>query len=150
MHSWWTKVSYSVSFYILRLTNTTGYWTQICPGPHYSRPKCDCTQECAYWNCLLLGFLGKLFFSISSQGGRISFSASRVFWPSLSGNLMLKSKIMSPLFSGNLDSGNPSPTMRFFIPGLTTSLEVTVIVRPSSVGALTVHPHNAWRERESE
>lgn len=63
---------------------------------------------------------------------------------------MVKSKIMSPLFSGHLDSGSPSPTMRFFIPGLTTSLEVTVIVRPSSVGALTVHPHNAWREGKTK
>lgn len=87
---------------------------------------------------------------ISSQGGRISCSASRVLWPSFSGNLMVKSNIMSPLFSGHLDSGSPSPMMRFFIPGMTTSLEVTVMVRPSSVGALTVHPHNAWREEERE
>ncbi|KAG7243464.1 hypothetical protein INR49_011020 [Caranx melampygus] len=33
---------------------------------------------------------------------------------------------------------------------LTTSLEVTVMVRPSSVRALTVHPHNAWRDGERE
>lgn len=73
-------------------------------------------------------------------------SASRVLWPSFSGNFTEKSKIMSPLFSGHFDRGSPSPTIRFFIPGLTTSLEVTVMVRPSSVGALTVHPHNACRE----
>lgn len=77
-------------------------------------------------------------------------SASRVLWSSLSGNLTVKSKIMSPLFSGHLESGSPSPAMRFFIPGLTTSLEVTVMVRPSSVRALTVHPHNAWRDGERE
>lgn len=73
-------------------------------------------------------------------------SASRVLWPSFSGNFTEKSKIMSPLFSGHFDRGSPSPTIRFFIPGLTTSLEVTAMVRPSSVGALTVHPHNACRE----
>lgn len=66
-----------------------------------------------------------------------------MLWPSRSGNLMVKSRIMSPLLSGHLDSGRPSPTMRFFIPGLTMSLEVTVMVRPSSVGALTVQPHKA-------
>lgn len=83
---------------------------------------------------------------ILSYGGRTCLSASRVIWPSLSGNLTVKSKIMSPLFSGHLDRGRPSPAIRFFIPGLTTSLEVTVMVRPSRVGAFTVHPHNACRE----
>jgi len=80
---------------------------------------------------------------MSSHGGRICLSASRVLWPSLSGNFTVKSRIMSPLFSGHLEIGSPSPEIRFFIPGLTTSLEVTVMVRPSNVGALTVHPHNA-------
>lgn len=75
-------------------------------------------------------------------------SASRVLRPSLSGNVTVKSKIMSPLFSGNLDRGRPSPTILFFIPGLTMSLEVTVTVRPSRVGALTVHPHSACRKRK--
>lgn len=128
------NLSCSVSVQVLRHSLKTDYILKLNSAGTTSAPSLNpCGPEASLE-------------TVSGHGGRTCLSASRVFWPSLSGNLTVKSRIMSPLFSGHLDRGSPSPTIRFFIPGLTTSLEVTVMVRPSSVGALTVHPHSACRE----
>lgn len=71
---------------------------------------------------------------------------SRALWLSLSGNLTSYSTMRSPLRSGRLGYGSPSPLTRRFIPGSAMSV-VTLTVLPSRVGAFTVQPHRAWEER---
>lgn len=88
--------------------------------------------------------------TLGVQGGRTCIRASRVFCATLSGNFTANSSTMSPLLSGHLDRGSPSPTTLFFMPGLMTSRDVTVMVRPSSVGALIEHPHRACAHRKNK
>lgn len=65
-----------------------------------------------------------------------------------SGNTTWNSTNRSPRWAEFLARGSPSPISLLTEPGLMTSLQGTGFVCPSRVGALIVHPHNAYRKRK--
>lgn len=68
----------------------------------------------------------------------------------LSGKRTENSTMRSPRCDGFLGKGRPSPLSRFTVPGLMMSWQGREMTRFSSVGILTVQPHNAWRGEEEE
>lgn len=68
----------------------------------------------------------------------------------LSGKRTENSTIRSPRCDGFLGKGRPSPLSRFAVPGLMMSWHGREMMRFSSVGILTVQPHNAWRGEDGE
>lgn len=63
----------------------------------------------------------------------------------LSGKRTENSTMRSPRCDGFLGKGKPSPLSRFTVPGLMMSWQGREMMRFSSVGMLTVQPHNAWK-----
>lgn len=61
----------------------------------------------------------------------------------LSGKRTENSTMRSPRCDGFLGKGRPSPLTRFIVPGLMMSWQGREMTRFSSVGMVTVQPHNA-------
>lgn len=68
----------------------------------------------------------------------------------LSGKRTENSTMRSPRCDGFLGKGRPSPLSRFTVPGLMMSWQGREMMRFSSVGMLTVQPHNAWRGEKEQ
>lgn len=80
---------------------------------------------------------------LSYDEGRCSLMISLDCGGILSGKRTENSTMRSPHCEGFLGKGRPSPRSRFTVPGLMMSWQGREMSRFSSVGMLTVQPHNA-------
>lgn len=82
----------------------------------------------------------------NQQYGNISLKADFCIGDILLGNLMLNRTIKSPLLSGCLGKGSPSPGILFSMPGFKTSPHERVLYWPGNiVGICSVHPTSAYK-----
>ena len=72
---------------------------------------------------------------------------SLALFDSLSGKTISNSTTISPLFAGCLGIGSPCPAIRCIVFGFVTSVSLSGIFRPSSVGIWTVVPTSACKKQ---